>query len=148
MLGCGVGLGFLVGDAAGWVLGVLPIAMLARTREPAAIVHTAWLVGLFLLTPLYHPYARLMMPLVAGGWIACGGLVAWTLARFEQCVDWRSSWRWLAGGIACCVGGVMSSGRPLAAQFEYPTLRTLRQACDELAAALPNEEVEIGRAHV
>ena len=39
----------------------------------------AWFVGLLLVTPLYHPYSRLLLPLLAAVWLAAAGAVSWWL---------------------------------------------------------------------
>lgn len=38
---------------------------------------TAWLVGLLVTTPLYHPFPRLTLPLVAAIWLASAAGVSW-----------------------------------------------------------------------
>lgn len=38
---------------------------------------TAWLTGMLLTTPLYHPYPRLMLPLLTAIWIAASGGAGW-----------------------------------------------------------------------
>lgn len=39
----------------------------------------AWVSGLLLATPFYQPYSRLMLPLIAGIWLAAAGGVGWWL---------------------------------------------------------------------
>lgn len=39
----------------------------------------AWVSGLLLATPFYQPYSRLMLPLIAGIWLAAAGGVSWWL---------------------------------------------------------------------
>jgi len=39
----------------------------------------AWVSGLLLVTPHYQPYSRLMLPLLAGIWLAAAGGVGWWL---------------------------------------------------------------------
>ncbi len=77
-------LGFLLGDSAAWLIGLIAsVRWIRKDRMPSGAIQAAWLVGLFLLTPMYRPYARLMLPLIAGGWIATGGLVAELLSRLK-----------------------------------------------------------------
>ena len=85
------------------VVGLLPLFALAPTsswwigiawlfvRSPVAsaaerLLGGAWVI-LSLLTPFYHPYARLWLPLLAIGWLLQAGLVArllgWTGKRGE-----------------------------------------------------------------
>ena len=39
----------------------------------------AWFCGMLLVTPFYHPYARLFFPLLASVWLAAAGGVGWWL---------------------------------------------------------------------
>ncbi|MGV2337506.1 MAG UNVERIFIED_CONTAM: glycosyltransferase family 39 protein [Planctomycetaceae bacterium] len=39
----------------------------------------AWVVGLLAATPFYQPYSRLMLPLIAGVWLAAAGGISWWL---------------------------------------------------------------------
>ena len=39
----------------------------------------SWFVGLLVVTPLYHPYSRLLLPLLAAVWLAAAGGVGWWL---------------------------------------------------------------------
>lgn len=42
-----------------------------------ACVVLAWFLGMLLTTPLYHPYPRLSLPLLAATWLAASGGLAW-----------------------------------------------------------------------
>lgn len=42
-----------------------------------ACVVVAWFAGMLLTTPLYHPYPRLSLPLLAATWLAASGGLAW-----------------------------------------------------------------------
>ena len=58
-----------------WVgLGWCPWLLLAP-RPSVRLVGTWWLL-LSILTPFYHPYARLWLPLHAVGWLMLGGMIA------------------------------------------------------------------------
>ena len=46
-----------------------------RTRPAVRVLGLTWLLFAF-LTPFYHPYARLGLPLHATGWVLIGGLLA------------------------------------------------------------------------
>jgi hypothetical protein len=65
--------------------GALPLARgdlaAAATIDPALGLCTTlcWFLGMLLMTPLYHPYARLFFPLLASIWLAAAGGVSWWL---------------------------------------------------------------------
>ncbi|MEI7701452.1 MAG: hypothetical protein WCK86_16760, partial [Planctomycetia bacterium] len=42
-------------------------------------INVAWLAGMLLVTPLYHPYSRLLFPLMTAVWLAAAGAVSWWL---------------------------------------------------------------------
>ncbi|MEY3175087.1 MAG: hypothetical protein RLZZ436_3001 [Planctomycetota bacterium] len=46
---------------------------------PGFWLAAAWVAGLLLATPFYQPYSRLMLPLIAGVWLAAAGGVGWWL---------------------------------------------------------------------
>ncbi len=82
--------GFLVVIGATELLGLALVILLVWTtaldskRLTTSMVHllAGWLV-LFLMTPLYHPYARLWLPVEAFGWLFMGGGFAVILRRFN-----------------------------------------------------------------
>ncbi len=51
----------------------------AATIDPqlAACTVLTWFVGLLLTTPLYHPYPRLFLPLLASIWVGAAGGISW-----------------------------------------------------------------------
>ena len=51
----------------------------AATIDPqlAACTVLTWFVGLLLVTPLYHPYPRLFLPLLASIWVGAAGGLSW-----------------------------------------------------------------------
>ena len=53
----------------------------APTIDPALGLCTTltWFAGMLMVTPLYHPYARLFFPLLASIWLAAAGGVSWWL---------------------------------------------------------------------
>ena len=53
----------------------------APTIDPALGLCTTltWFVGMMIITPLYHPYARLFFPLLASIWLGAAGGVSWWL---------------------------------------------------------------------
>jgi 4-amino-4-deoxy-L-arabinose transferase-like glycosyltransferase len=61
---------------APWWLGLAWCPRLLRDDRPAPRLVGAWWLALTVLTPLYHPYARLWLPLQAAGWVIMAGLVS------------------------------------------------------------------------
>ena len=65
--------------------GALPLSrgdlLAAPLVDPslAYCITLAWFCGMLLVTPLYHPYARLFFPLLASVWLAAAGGVSWWL---------------------------------------------------------------------
>jgi 4-amino-4-deoxy-L-arabinose transferase-like glycosyltransferase len=55
-------------------LGLAP--WLLWSQRPAARLLGAWWLIMAVLTPFYHPYARLWLPLHAAGWLMLAGLVS------------------------------------------------------------------------
>lgn len=63
-----------------WWLGLGWLAFPEREAAPGRrLLGVAW-IGLSILTPFYHPYARLWLPIQSVGWIAGGGAIAWLIA--------------------------------------------------------------------
>ncbi|GAC1447626.1 MAG: hypothetical protein NVSMB9_30010 [Isosphaeraceae bacterium] len=59
----------------GWWAGLAwSIWLLVDSRPARRVLGACWLV-LSVITPFYHPYARLWLPLHAAGWMMLGGLV-------------------------------------------------------------------------
>lgn len=75
-------LGFVLGAAvygvapnAGWWVALAMMPWWLISGSPAKrVLGAGWLV-MAVLTPFYHPYARLWLPLHAFGWVALAGLV-------------------------------------------------------------------------
>jgi dolichyl-phosphate-mannose-protein mannosyltransferase len=80
---------FLLPNLAWWVpLAWLPgFAPRNRTVDlgPVIFLYAGW-VALFLLTPFYHPYARLWLPVEAFGWLFIGGMFADVGSRVNTAV--------------------------------------------------------------
>ncbi len=72
----------------------------------------AWVAGLLLATPLYHPYPRLTLPLLAGLWIAMGlaGTKIIDFARPSNS-NGQSSKRWNIGIVIAAVAFAISIPR-------------------------------------
>ncbi len=81
------GLGLLAMLAAGvfaptfpWWIGLGWLVMAGRDGSPGRmLLGVAW-IGLSVLTPFYHPYARLWLPIQSLGWIAGAGAIAGLVA--------------------------------------------------------------------
>lgn len=73
-------LGLLIGAAAlatipdlAWWVGLAWSGWLLADRRASMRVLGAWWIVLSVMTPFYHPYARLWLPLHASGWIMLAG---------------------------------------------------------------------------
>ena len=87
-----------------WIcFGGLP-TFLADPRPSRRVLMSCWLV-LAILTPFYHPYARLWLPIHAVGWLALGASVA-ALSRPLVIGELPRDSRLRAGLIASAVGGM------------------------------------------
>ncbi|MFN9718192.1 MAG: ArnT family glycosyltransferase [Planctomycetota bacterium] len=91
----------------------------AATADPSLgfSVLLCWFMGLLIVTPLYHPYARLFFPLLASIWIASAAGVSWWLesnlsvARrgipLTKVSRWQTMAQWIVG--AMVAGAVLAS---------------------------------------
>ena len=89
-----------------WWVGVIVSPMLARdSTHPARRALGVGFLVLTLMTPFYHPYARLWLPLHAAGWLILGGvlprLASWvdstrTSLQLRPRLGWRQVWAVLA----------------------------------------------------
>lgn len=112
------GLGLLGMLAAGvvaptfpWWLGLGWLAVPGRGAAPGRrLLGIAW-IGLSILTPFYHPYARLWLPIQALGWIAGAGAIAGLAGRAETSAG-RFGFR--AGGLVACGLAALAQGLWLA----------------------------------
>jgi 4-amino-4-deoxy-L-arabinose transferase-like glycosyltransferase len=64
----------LIPDAAWWA-GLAWAGWLVVDSRPYRRVLASWWLILSLMTPFYHPYARLWLPLDAAGWLLMAGVV-------------------------------------------------------------------------
>ncbi len=86
-----------------WWIGLALAAFAWRDASPGLrLLAVAW-VGLSVLTPFYHPYARLWLPIQALGWIAVAGIVG-ELIRPAEAPRWRTPFV-----LACCVAAVVQT---------------------------------------
>ena len=71
--------------------GLIGLTILdARTRLADRLLGVIW-VGLFFLTPFYHPYARLWLPFELTHWVLLGGLATRFQDEFASMADPRHS---------------------------------------------------------
>jgi len=74
-LAASAGLVLVVIPNAAWWLGLVIAPGLILSRRPATRLVGAWWLVLSILTPFYHPYARLWLPIHAAGWVVLGGML-------------------------------------------------------------------------
>jgi 4-amino-4-deoxy-L-arabinose transferase-like glycosyltransferase len=67
--------------ALAWWAGLALLPWLLRCDRPAVRALGVWWLVLSVLTPAYHPYARLWLPLHAAGWSLGGGVMVALLSR-------------------------------------------------------------------
>ena len=123
--------------ALGWVLG--PWA----PRPVAARVLGAWWLLLAVLTPFYHPYARLWLPLHAASWIIMGGVVASLVPVISRTdgalrlspIPRRVSWQ--IGLVAAIAIGhqILDTPRPRPLAGLLGPSDSVRAACQDLVRA-------------
>ncbi len=73
LLGYG-GIAYAMLPTAGWWLSLAVVPWLLRLNSSARLLAIGW-VTLSVMTPFYHPYARLWLPLHAFGWLILGGIL-------------------------------------------------------------------------
>jgi 4-amino-4-deoxy-L-arabinose transferase-like glycosyltransferase len=100
--------GYLLDDGVGWMLGPLGLLYGIRNRNSSAIWCAVWLGILVLITPMYRPYARLMLPLIAGGWLAFGALVQCVVGMASVADPREMRFTWVLAWLALVVGAAIS----------------------------------------
>jgi 4-amino-4-deoxy-L-arabinose transferase-like glycosyltransferase len=131
--------GFVLGDAIGWFVGPILAIWLVRTSRPAMILHLVWLFGLTVLTPLYQPYPRLLLPLVAAGWLAMGFVLAKVVALWSEACATPGGWfdgRLTSVGIAAVAAAVLWMARSEDHQLGNGRPSSLKAACERLHDAI------------
>ena len=145
LAGLGIAIFALVPTVAWWVgFGWLSSrALSARAAE--RVVGSSWLV-MSILTPMYHPYARLWLPLHAAGWIMIAGLIivpASRLATLNFVDGKRRLGRSGVLAIAFSLLALAQTLRPRPAAKALPGLfeptDSVRIAAGELLASIPKE---------
>jgi len=134
-----------------WGLGLALMPWLLAWPSKFRVLGLGWLV-FSLLTPLYHPYARLWMPLEAFGWIVYGYFAgAATMASSQWEGPISESWgqnkmlaSWFVGSLVF-VGILFFTASPQSrfvtddeASVAEPS-DTLRVACRQVQADLPKD---------
>jgi 4-amino-4-deoxy-L-arabinose transferase-like glycosyltransferase len=126
------------GDTTAWCWGLAASLAAPRPRDATWWLQMTWLVLLAIVTPFYHPYARLMLPLVPAGWIAGGAFLGRVAdgvrgnALVPRSVTWHAAaWLFVAGAAAAAH---WSSPRPT---IRTETADSLADACTKLRAAMP-----------
>jgi 4-amino-4-deoxy-L-arabinose transferase-like glycosyltransferase len=135
---------------ASWILLGLVPGLKVATRSACALA-IGWVL-LSALTPFYHPYARLWLPIHAFSWLVWGGVFVWVRSRIEV---WgrdrpiarnRSSadplpWLATAGVVAAAIGAFSAVELPWHVQYVRllgPT-DSLRSACQSILTELPKD---------
>lgn len=135
--------GFVLGDAFGWLVAAGVVVFRARSSGSIGVLHATWLIGFLLLVPLYRPYARLMLPLIAAGWIAAGGLLSRVLDKLNESRGLGSApGRWSVAWVACLIGAAITYF--VHTRTEHSTRgdsdSTLASACNSLQRSLPSDQ--------
>ncbi|WP_337177846.1 glycosyltransferase family 39 protein [Paludisphaera sp.] len=95
-----VGIAATIAPSALWWIGLATLVFAPGASPAVLLLGAAW-VGMSLLTPFYHPYARLWLPTHALGWIAAAGLVGGAGGAAIG-----RAWPRFAVLAACCVAAI------------------------------------------
>lgn len=142
--------------SAPWWIGLVLVPSLLRDGRPGARILAVWWLILSLMTPMYHPYARLWLPLHAAGWLLLSGSIVRILTApgLEREVpaspeDSRSGphpgrlvlRRSILGAVVLAAMGqrLVSSPRAFASAEFFRETSTLRDLVQELPRILPDE---------
>jgi hypothetical protein len=136
-----------IAPAFPWWLGIPWLLYRWDTdRAGERLLLVTW-AGLSILTPFYHPYARLWLPLLAIGWVWVGGLVSWAMGRVPGDTGEPRSprlpayrWRRTASCLCLALGTLQglallrasSTGASLPGPMSLSQGRSLRIAADTL----------------
>jgi dolichyl-phosphate-mannose-protein mannosyltransferase len=143
----------LIPEVSWWVcLFWISIALIQRKEIgtlPVYLLLTGWFT-LSILTPFYHPYARLWLPVQAFGWIIMGGVFV-SVRTSVEIAGRGSRWTWNFASdplpwfaLVCTLSGV-SDAIPSDVRQETPPIRLLepsdsvRMACRAIQQALPKD---------
>ena len=118
-----------------WWFGLFAFPGLAISKKPVARLTAAWWLFMTVLVPLYHPYARLALPLHAAGWVLTAHFLHLLVLKVQkEAPSFKISRAWRVWGLLVLLAAVSNHflprpPRPLPALLA-PT-STLRE---ELAA--------------
>jgi hypothetical protein len=166
LLACVSVAGICLGDGVGWILASIVMLFNLRNGGATNLVLLCWLGSLILLTPLYRPYARLMLPLLAAGWVAYGAAIDLLLRRLEggraggvreplgvneprlKGVSSSRSPRdkgWIrfgrtAAGFVCVAGAGFIYWKHTRANRDWSSNTTLKVACEKLVRSIPEPD--------
>ena len=79
-----VGLVLFAPATSGWWLGLALVPWMVRDENPRVRLVATWWIALTALTPFYHPYARLWLPLEAAGWMMQASIVLLIVERLRR----------------------------------------------------------------
>jgi dolichyl-phosphate-mannose-protein mannosyltransferase len=128
-----------------WIsLAMTPWLIVARRASPR-VVGVSWL-AMALLTPFYHPYARLWLPLHANGWLIMAGVTARlcrsSVGRVDVAPTVEPSFRWIGPALLLSIMvslAIDRGGRPRARPLTglLGPADDVRLACAEILGAIP-----------
>jgi len=134
-----------------WTAGILLRGR--RASQATYLLAVGW-AALSALTPFYHPYARLWLPLQAFGWLFLGGAFL-VIRSLVEVAGRGTSWRWRGASdpllwfaLICLVGAGLQALSPDSPwKRRSPGLLgpsdSLRRACRTLASDLPRNQASL-----
>jgi 4-amino-4-deoxy-L-arabinose transferase-like glycosyltransferase len=136
------------GGLWGWAIGLSVSPILLRFGKAGRVPVALWWLVLSLLTPLYHPYLRLWLPLEACGWLMLGYLLSGLIAQEIQpdpALSYRPVATWIPGSVLAILGffvwltpGLSGSILNVEGGTRNAPSDSLRAACRRIKADLPN----------
>jgi dolichyl-phosphate-mannose-protein mannosyltransferase len=147
-----VALTVLLVDAPYW-LGLVVAPWLLIRRNPAARLVGVWWGLLGVLTPFYHPYARLWLPFHAANWLLLGWFVPKAAEEVREWVEQHRAsgterlWTRLGAAYliaAVAAGTALKAGTSRRAEIQAGLLEpsdSLRRATDRVVSIVPREVI-------
>ncbi len=132
--------GIALGDSLAWSAGVILLWSIYRFGGVGLRFNLAWLLVLLVLTPLYRPYARLLVPLSVAGWLAVAGFIADVLSQMSAGTMGRRALSRLVGwslGAALVLVAVSVAMNFRPPSWDSGSQPGLRAASRRLAGDLP-----------
>ncbi|SIO64873.1 4-amino-4-deoxy-L-arabinose transferase [Singulisphaera sp. GP187] len=146
----GGGIALAVLPSLPWWIGFAATPWLLIATSPARRMFGSWWLLLSVLTPFYHPYARLWLPLHAAGWLLAAGLLVELLPSeplepgdraWERAEPRVRSLRFFVPILVCFVVGLIFQWNTAARSFSfarfYLSTSTLRDLVSELPELIP-----------